>query len=259
MTPQFYQNKLDAQINPAGRKLLECILSKESNLCLSLDVTQSDRFLEIADAIGPYICLLKTHIDILEDFNWAFIEKLQQLAQKHHFLLFEDRKFADIGHTAALQYRKGIYRIAEWAHLSNAHLLPGEGIIEGLKAEGLPQGNGLLLLAEMSARDNLIDAKYTAATLQAAEKHADFVVGFIAQKKLCSHPALLYLTPGVHVASSGDALGQSYISPKQAILINQSDVIIVGRGIYQATNPTAEAQMYREQAWSAAMARIHEQ
>lgn len=39
----------------------------------------------------------QTHVDIIEDFDHSLIDRLVELSKKHDFLIFEDRKFADIG------------------------------------------------------------------------------------------------------------------------------------------------------------------
>lgn len=241
--------------NPTAKKLLQLMARKRSNLSVSLDVIHAQELLDLAEKLGPEICVLKTHIDIISDFSYPLTQELRKIAAKHDFLIFEDRKFADIGHTVKLQYSEGVYRIAEWADITNAHPLVGPGIIEGLKEAGMARGNGLLLLAQMSPKGNLINADYTQASVEMAEANADFVIGFVAQQRLAEHPGFIYFTPGVNLAKGGDHLGQQYTDP-EATIKRGSDVIIVGRGIYAADNPLSAAQRYREIAWDSYEERV---
>lgn len=237
--------------NPIAKRLCKLIAQKKTNLAFSADLTNTKELLTFADRIGPAICILKTHVDILTDFNPYFITQLQALAKKHGFLIFEDRKFADIGNTVKQQYGGGIYRIADWADLSNAHTVPGPGIIRGLQEVGLAKQRGLLLLAEMSSSGSLAYGAYTQASIHMANDYPDFVIGFIAQRQLTENPGLFHITPGVQWSKANDPLGQCYISPEHAIIENRTDIIIVGRGIYEAEDPLTEANRYRDSAWEA--------
>lgn len=242
---------------PFAKDLFSLMEAKQTNLALSADVLYVQDLLRLADEIGPEICILKTHIDILRDFSFDCIHELQRLAQKHQFFIFEDRKFADIGQTVKHQYEDGLYRISDWSHLTNAHALPGPLLIESLAEVGLPKGRGLLLIAEMSSKGHLLSSDYCQATLEMAERYPDFVVGFITQHALLDdHPHWLYMAPGIHLEASGDTRGQQYVSPEKAIINHGIDVIIVGRGIVHAHDPLLAAKHYRQQGFQAYLTRI---
>lgn len=237
--------------NTTAIQLFQIMENKRSNLTIAADTVSTKKLLQLADLLGPYICAFKTHIDILSDFSSQAIEQLVKLAQKHQFLIFEDRKFADIGNTVKHQYRDGIYKIASWSHLTNAHVVSGPGTIEGLKEVGLPLGRGLLLLAQMSSQGSLAVGDYTKAAINMAKMHDDFVIGFISQHKLVDDPRFIHMTPGVNLSKKGDSLGQNYHTPENVIRNNKSDVIIVGRGILEAEDPLKEAQLYQKAGWEA--------
>lgn len=245
-----YQKRAELCKNPTAKKLFALMEEKQTNLSVAADVTSSRELLKLADSIGPMICVLKTHIDILDDFSSEVTDELRRLADKHRFLIFEDRKFADIGNTVASQYRGGIYRIADWADIINAHPIPGPGIIQGLQEIGLPKDRALLLLAEMSSVGTLAMGSYTDITVKMAEQYPDFVIGFICLRKLTNNPTFIHMTPGVQLAVGKDTLGQQYQTPESAIQAG-TDIIIVGRGIYGAKDPQGQAEIYRSAGWKA--------
>ena len=84
-------------VSPIARYLFGLISIKRSNLCVSADVHTTEELLQVAEEVGDYICVLKTHADIVDDFSERTIRGLQELSRRKHFLLFEDRKFGDIG------------------------------------------------------------------------------------------------------------------------------------------------------------------
>lgn len=239
-----YSQRSQLTANLTAKVLFELMNKKQTNLAVAADITDWQKLVGLIETVGSEICVLKLHIDIITNLPIDFIEQLNNLKKKYDFLLFEDRKFADIGNTVKMQYSQGIYKIADWADITNCHVVPGPGIIEGLREVGLAKGRGLLLLAEMSSAENLAIGDYTQKAIDWAKKYDDFVIGFIGMKKLIDDEKFITMTPGVNLSSTGDGLKQQYNTPEK-VIADGSDIIIVGRGIYEATNPLVEAKKYR--------------
>ena len=258
-----YSARAENHPAPVAARLLRLMDRKKTNLCASVDVYSTAELLELVDKLGPYICLVKTHIDTVCDFSYeGTVVPLLALAKKHEFLLFEDRKFADIGNTVKAQYSGGVYQIAKWADITNAHGVTGAGVVAGLKAaaaEVTDEPRGLLMLAELSLKGLLAHGKYTEETVDIARTDKDFVVGFIAQRDMGGHSEgfdWLIMTPGVGLDDKGDALGQQYRTV-QEVVSTGTDVIIVGRGLFgKGRDPEKEGQRYRDAGWKADEERI---
>ena len=78
-----------------------------------------------------------------------------------------------------------------------------------------------------------------------------FVFGYVGQSRLSDRADIIQFTPGVNLSSSGDSLGQQYVSPEEAVMKRGADVVIVGRGITEAENVAEAAEKYRLAAWNA--------
>ncbi|KAH6680695.1 humps family-domain-containing protein [Halenospora varia] len=122
--------------HPLSAYLLRLMALKSSNLCLSADVSTTNQLLHLANAIGPSIVVLKTHYDLIS--NWDYNPqtgtgaRLAKIARRHGFLIFEDRKLGDIGHTVQMQWTGGTARIVEWAHIVNVNMVPGKAAVDAL-------------------------------------------------------------------------------------------------------------------------------
>lgn len=228
--------------HPVGRRMIDIALKKQSNLIVSADLVSSEEILSLSEKIGDKIVVLKLHTDIIKDFSQSFIQSLRNLSRDKDFILFEDRKFADIGNTQELQLKQGIYRIAEWADMVTAHVIAGEKSLEVFDSVGVAA------IVEMSSAGTLTDNYYISKALNVAEK-SNQIFAVVAQRKVNDN--LLLLTPGVNLSSKGDSKGQQYNTPQKVFSEYHTDFMIVGRGIYQADAPEIVAEDYRKQGWEA--------
>ncbi|EZA48873.1 hypothetical protein DMN91_006329 [Ooceraea biroi] len=253
-----YGERAKKTSNPLTSKLLELMESKQTNLCLAADLTRTDAILRLADAVGPHIAVLKIHVNIIEDFSERFVTRLKEAARLHNFLLMEDCKFGDIGNTVLLQYRHGLYKIAEWADLITVHLVSGASVVNALRdgLKGITEPRGVFVVAEMSSQGALTVGDYMKSAVSIAEKTSDLVVGLVCQSNLSARPEMLQLTPGVHLSSSGDGLGQQYNDP-QSVINAGADLAVVGRGITESSAGWLKAALdYKQPLWEAYEKRV---
>lgn len=253
----------DASTLPMAKTFMQVACRKQSLVCLAADRYTMAELFDLLEAVGASIAALKTHVDLIDDWNMEEWKRFCERAQALDLLIFEDRKFADIGKISRKQMG-GIYNIKEWSDLVTAHLISGPDIVDGLQAawtEASREG-GVLLLAQMSSRGNLLNPEYTSTVVEAGRVHPG-VFGFIGNgsnpdsvRELRSRvgEGKMIWTPGVNLATGDGEMGQRYGDPYEAVMAG-SDCIIVGSGIHGSSDPTAAATAYAEASWKALLER----
>ena len=228
--------------NSIAQKLLDIAHAKKSNLIASVDLTKSNDILHFLNKVGHGICAAKMHIDIVEDYSEGFISELKAIADRHDFLIIEDRKFADIGNTQLLQLSKGIFNISSWADMVTIHLISGEAALKAIQQWDSPSKPALIPIVEMSSEGALTDKAYAEKCQSFMYNYAE-VIGAVCQTTKIPAGSLKF-TPGVNLSTTGDGKGQQYNTPAFAIETLGSDFLIIGRGLYLAEDPAKELDKY---------------
>jgi len=235
-----------------AKTLYNIILSKETNVALSLDISNKIKFLEILEQCAPHICILKIHCDIIEEFDDIFISKVVELSKAHRFIIMEDRKFSDIGLTFKRQLCGGIYKINSWADCITIHAIAGRSLLDVYKDVNKNNPNkGVVIVSEMSNKNNLITENYTKECLKLGLEYSKNILGFVCQNRPVDEKfqSYFFMTPGVSLKMKQDKLDQKYRTPEDVIYKSNMDIIIVGRGIYMSDNPEETIIKYKNSGW----------
>ncbi|VDK88091.1 unnamed protein product [Litomosoides sigmodontis] len=238
--------------NPLNKKLLEIMNKKKTCLCIAIDITKCDEIIQVVEKTGGYVCAVKVHADVIEDFNDAFAQKLLSLADNLDFIIFEDRKLADTGYITNLQLTKGPFDIASWAHIVSVHALSGQPVLDVIRKIVKQPGSrltGCLLVVEMSSGAFINSKEYLNAALKLAEDNRDIVAGFICQKRCANTQDFLYWTAGVHMDAMSDGIGQNWRTIEHAIGLDGNDIVVVGRAITGVADINTQIRRYRDAAW----------
>ena len=237
----------------SAEEIRSSMASKKTRVVLAADRTTIAEISMVLSLAGPNICMLKTHADGVVDFDYArWMDEVVRPARKMGILIFEDRKFADIGHVSKIQML-GHQRIADWADIVTAHRISGPDIINGIHAAWSEVGRrgSILILAQMSSSGNFLDSQYTRKTVDSC-KSIPGVCGFIgngsdptsiAALREAVGPEKLILTPGINLTPNESVMGQRYGHPSEAIR-SGADAVIVGSGIIRSDSVSDAAALY---------------
>ena len=218
---------------PTNKTIQHIIQEKNTNICLAADMDNIENIFELVNKIGKDICILKIHSDMIINFHDNYFyncDMLNKLKRKYQFKIWEDRKFADIGHVMKRQIEN---RISDWADIVSVHPISGKKSVEEIK------NIDIILIAEMSTEDHLLNEIYQKQVIDIAE-NVENVVGIVCQHKMSEK--LLHIVPGISIHKTGDSQGQQYNTPNNRKF---ADIFVIGRGIYEAKDPAKAIQMYK--------------
>lgn len=208
------------------------LIKVKSKICVSLDVLNLKELYHNIELLGDKVCIIKIHYDIIEDFMVDIdetIKKLNYYKKKYNFLIWEDRKFADIG---SIMERQINLHISKWADMISMHPIVGDKSIENIK------NINIILIGEMSSENNLFNQEYKNNIIDISNKYNN-IIGIVCQNKMSENK--LNIVPGISLNNKKDNKGQTYHTPQEKKF---ADILVIGRSIYKSENPQNEILKY---------------
>ena len=187
------------------------------------DCGSMDEMLVKMTLYGPRIAIIKTHMDTFADFSPEKLDLFLRLKDKYGLLVWEDRKFADIGTVMSRQIKNSPFKYERWVDLFSLHAITGRESVECVFKEN--PSFRWILIGQLSSKGNLIDTAYTESVKNIYRAHEE-VVGMVCQDYLGQD--FVHIVPGVSGDNSGDMMGQSYSRPQDKVF---ADFLVAGRSI----------------------------
>lgn len=225
-----------SELQREGVRMVASAVSS-SKLCIAIDLTTKAAIRSVIEAVGPHVGLIKLHCDIVGDFDASFVDYLLDAKRRHGLLIWEDRKFGDIGATVDKQLHGGLYRIAEWADIVSCHAVGGQLSLPQSGTDTENPGPWIVLIGELSCQGQLLNSQYTQNVIQLAQSHHR-VVGIVCQQPWPGIKPRLTIVPGIKPATTVsriDGRGQQYSTPASKAF---ADVLVVGRAVTQHETPS---------------------
>ena len=72
-----YETRAGLTKNAMAKTCFELMAQKGTNLCVAVDTVDVHDVLKLAAQVGPYICVLKTHVDMFAAWDISHVSTLQ--------------------------------------------------------------------------------------------------------------------------------------------------------------------------------------
>jgi Orotidine 5'-phosphate decarboxylase / HUMPS family len=82
-----YETRAGLAKNAMAKTCFELMVKKSTNLCVAVDTVNVEDVLKLAAQVGPYICVLKTHVDMFAAWDESHVAALQVASFKQHVVL----------------------------------------------------------------------------------------------------------------------------------------------------------------------------
>jgi uridine monophosphate synthetase len=219
---------------------------KKSNIFIALDRKYTLlELLCLIDEIGDNVFGFKVHNEVLGltyEENYSFY----MACKDKEILLWEDRKFNDIGNTIQkqLEYYETIRDFVS--------IVPTSGMESVVN---LNTRLKFLVLCEMSSSGNLFTPVVKNSILDIVFTNPNLFAGIICQDleliEFCKnqYTGLLTIMPGINLQTLGDNIGQRYRDPRQFTNSQKPDLFVVGRGITNSEYIQAQLEYYNKELY----------
>ncbi len=218
-------------------------------LCVALDLPSKEKNIELAQKLREYPLWLKVGLRSFIRDGKEFIKELKSLGE---FKIFLDLKLYDIPNTMA----DAAEEIAKMGvEMFNVHASAGKEAMSGVmqRLQLVPKRPLVLAVTALTSFDekqfrtiynDTIEHKVKQFAKEAYEARLDGVVCSAFESSLIkqiTNTDFLTLAPGIRpFGESGD--DQKRVADLQLAKQNQVDIVVVGRPIYQASDPKAAVE-----------------
>lgn len=208
---------------------------KNTRIILAYDKNSYQGLIEFINMLHQDIIGVKIHSEIL-NLSMEQNKALYNLCKSYDLFLWEDRKFNDIANTFNHQIKsyESIRDYVSICPISGGDILQVKSSLK------------YFILIEMSSKNNLmnhISSELFDLVTNEINNNNPNIAGVICQSDVFLQKNVITLKPGINIRKNTDNIGQIYTSIKD--LKHKPSLIIVGRGLTNASNPKEEIKLYK--------------